>query len=146
MSEPHYIIKQIMTDMSTYINPQHGYNTTPVIRHGRYTYDQLENELPVLCVSETAIDVNENFNGTGYGWINILIYGYARHDGYGDNETIIDLALDTYKFVNTDFTMTNDTEIMSKVDLIPGGRDIPVSLLTLDLRIKFDWSNLNLND
>lgn len=146
MSSVNDILTQLIDDLASKISTSSGYNTDPIVRHGRYTYDQMENDLPAICVSETSIDPQGLLGGMGYGWLNILIYGYAKHDGYGYNEAIVDLALDVIKFLFIDFTHTDDTDILSAVDIYPGGKEKPVSLFTIELRVKFDWTNSTINE
>lgn len=145
MNKVNTIITQLISDLETKINSSNGYNTDPVIKHGIFTHDQIENELPVLCVVENIIGPHEMLGDHGYGWVNIFMYGYARHDGYNCNEAITSLALDALKFIMVDFTYTNDTEFMSDIQLNPGGVNLPLSLLTMEIRVKFDWTNSDIN-
>lgn len=146
MSNINDIVLTMQSDMETYINPSYGYSTTPTIRHGRYTPDQLGNNCPALCFAETGIELSESFGTTGLVYIHILIYGYARHDGYGDNNAVLTLAMDAIKFLNTDYSLTDDVIISEFIETLAGGQDMPISVFSFDVKIKMDWDNLNIND
>lgn len=138
------IIVKLKEEMTERMVIGMGYNTEPKILYGRYTWSEIK-DIPTICFCDTGIDLNESMGDMGHAWLNILIYGYADHDGIDRADSIRDLAMDTVYFIYKDFSFTDDTEVISNIEILPGGEGKPVGIFTLEIRVMFDYTHSTIN-
>lgn len=146
MSSANTILNQLGTDIKDKFKSTLGYKTDPLIKYGRFMWNEVQTNPPALCYCDTGITMLEILGDMGSGYIDILLYGYADYDGISDTSAIRDLALDTMYFLYNDYTYTDKTEIVSEIEIIPGGESRPVSVFTLDIRVRFDYTHSNINN
>ena len=126
------------------INQNNKYKTNPSIYYGVFRYNEV-GHYPAICFADEGININQLFGDDGYGYINILLYGYAEHDGLEDTSNIRDLAMDSLLFLFEDFRYSDDTQIIENIDILPGGNERPVSVFSIDLKVKFDFKKQTIN-
>jgi len=138
------IIKTFETDLIKYINTANGYNTDPLIKYGVFSQSEAPS-LPMIGFADDGIILENALGGMGLGWVTMLVYGYANWGGIETNSSIRDLALDTMYFIHKDYTYTDDTIFTSKLEILPGNDSRPVSVFSVEIKVKFHYTFTTIN-
>lgn len=114
------ILDTLKSDMKKYIKVSRGYNTTPTtILKGSFGPDEVFRSFPVLGFDITGEDFDVRYmNQTGMCYVEIDIYGYCYSDKVDRIDDIRKLAHDVIKFIKTNWTYTDKTEITDKVEYL----------------------------
>lgn len=139
------IIDQLKTDMEDHIKSSNDYNTDPIkVLYGTFSPTDVQ-EYPSLCYADTGMEFIEQMGEEGYGWVDIMVYGYSNYDGINNTNTIRELALDAVYFIYNDWTYTDNTEFSNNLVISPIGPGHPISSFTFDIRVRFDYTFANVN-
>lgn len=146
MSSINDIITQFKEDLEDKFKTTLGYNTDPIVRYGVYWPTETETSPPTICYTDTNIAVEEVFGEAGHGWLKLLIYGWTENDGLGDTTNIHNLSLDMLYFLFNDFTYISDLGSIGDLEIFPGDENIQISFFRLEVEVKFDFTNTNINN
>ena len=135
------IIDALESDMKKFIKVTGDYRTTPnLIYRGAFSPSETSS-FPVIGFDILREDFDvEYLNGGGTAFLEMDIYGYCFSDGVDRISDIRDLAHDALKFINTDFSYTDSTEIIGKLEY--GGHK--TLMFRLPIRVFYDWDDNNI--
>jgi len=138
------IIEKFKTDMIDSIQTSRGYNTDPMVKYGVYMQTEAPS-LPFVGFADDGIIIEQLMGGMALGWITIFVYGYSNWGGVESTNSIRDLALDVMYFIYNEYTYTNDTMFTSKLEILPGNDSNPVSVFSVELKVKFHYKHTEIN-
>jgi len=139
------ILDTLEDEMIDKINSGSGnYKTDPTVKRGEYLYDEVHGTN--LCFMEVSQEHEVLFGENNRATISILMYGYTPWKEPSNNGDISDLAMDVIYFIEHDYTYTDNIYYVPKVDIIPGSKNRPMSVFTMELEIHYEYSNSNINN
>jgi hypothetical protein len=135
------IIDTLEADMKKFIKVSKNYRTTPsVVYRGAFSPSETS-AFPVIGFDILREDFDVQYlGGDGTAFIEIDIYGYCYSDGVDRISDIRDLAHDALKFINSDFSLTDTTEIIGKLEY--GGHK--TLMFRLPIRVSYEWNESNI--
>jgi hypothetical protein len=138
------IIDKFKTDLIDSIQTARGYNTDPMVKYGVYLQTEAPS-LPFVGFADDGIEIEQLMGGMALGWITIFVYGYANWGGIETTNSIRDLALDVMYFIYNEYTYTDDTKFTSKLEILPGNDSNPVSVFSVEIKVKFHYRHTEIN-
>lgn len=142
---PDQALEALKTDMRDKMKIGNGYKVEPIIKYGVFAYNQVDANYNNICFCDTELEPHEHLGRDGHWWLRVLVYGYAPYYGLEQTEELRTLAQNFLHFLLNDYTYTNETEVISTIELIPGTEGKPVSMFNTEIRVLVEYDHTTLN-
>ncbi len=132
------ILDSLKEEMEENIRIINGYRTNPnIIYRGSFSPNEVET-FPVIGFDVEAEDFQVLYQGEdNVAYIEIMLYGYSYSDGIDRISDIRNLAHDVLNFIHNDWSYTNQTEIINKLDY----SGYKTMIFNLPIRVIYDYNN-----
>ena len=130
------ILDTLENELKSYVKVSRDYRTTPTtIYRGAFSPSEVQ-AFPVVGFDIVAEDFDIVYQDKeGVAYVELDIYGYTFSDGVDRISDIRDLAHDILYFIHNDFSYTNETGILGKLEY----NGYKTLVFRLPIRIFYEW-------
>ena len=145
MSQATIIINTLYNELSDTIVSNDTYNTSPIIKHGNYSYDKFSGD--ALCFVELSKSPMNVLGDEDTFGLALLVYGYSPMvGGAAGDSNIHDLCDDFLYFLENKFSLTTSVLYMKDPEFAIGNEDdMPIAMFRLNIIIQYAFNDATIN-
>ena len=132
------ILNTLESDLKKFIKVSRDYRTTPTtIYRGAFSPEESQ-AFPVIGFDILSEDFEVVYQGQdNIAFVELMLYGYTYSDGVDRISDIRNLAHDVLKFIHNDFSYTDVTEILGKLEY----NGYKTLVFNLPIRVLYEYNN-----